>query len=239
MTTSSVALDHDAQVGEPTLALVGEPVIAPLSFTELNRRLSAVPDYDAPLVKKSRVSRVATLAVLISWLGVLLVPRLSLSATAEIVVLLCLVVVELLGLGIGLWFSRSEYVSLFKPLEDFAKQLDHDLPFHVEIRDWLAAQPITVLEKFASVARYRRDRFAGKLPILAGNISTLGAVPVIAVVYYQVKHILDDQALSWLDGVFGFAMILFYWLSMTMTFSKARLEAIDAHLQAALEKVRA
>jgi hypothetical protein len=238
-TTSSVALAHDAHQGEPTLALVGEPVVAPLSFKELNRRLSAIPDYQAPLVKKSRVSRYSTLVMLASWLGVLVVTHVGLSATVEIVALLSLLIIELLALGLSIWYSRGEFVSMFRPFEDLAELLDHDLPYHVEIRDWLAAQPIAVLEKYAAAAKYRRERFAQKLPILAGNISTLGIIPVVAVLYFQGKQILDDHPISWINGVFGFALLLFYWLSMTMTFSKARLEAMDAHLQAALEKVRA
>lgn len=238
-TTSSVALDHDAHLGEPTLALVGEPVVAPLSFKELNRRLSAIPDYQAPIVQKHRFARVGMLAVAFAWLATLAVTHVGLSATAEAVALLTLLVIEIAGVALSLWYSRGEFVSLFNPLEDLAKGLDHDLPFHIEIRDWLAAQPITMLEKFAAMAKYRRERFTQKLPLLAGNMASLGVLPVVAAVFYQGHQIIEDTPVNWIEGVLGFLLILFYALSMTMNFSKLRLEAMDAHLQAALEKVRA
>jgi hypothetical protein len=238
-TTSSVALDHDAHLGEPTLALVGEPVVAPLSFKELNRRLSAIPDRQQPIIQTHGVARMAMFVAAVSWLAALVIPHVGLPATVEAVALLSLLVVEMACVVLAVWYSRSEYVSLFNPLEDLAETLDHHLPFHIEIRDWLAAQPITTLEKFAAMAKYRRERFAQKLPILAGNVATLGVVPVIAAVFYQGHQIVEDLPMTWMEGVLGFLLILFYTLSMTMTFSKLRLDAMDAHLQAALEKVRA
>ncbi|QDE40901.1 hypothetical protein FIV34_17630 [Luteibacter pinisoli] len=210
----------------------------PLSFTELNRRLSAIPDYDSAPPKRRRLPAIGFLVSLLAYAGTLVVAKLPINGKVQVALMLLLLAVEIGGVAINFWFSRREFVSLLRPFEDFAGQLDHDFPYHFQIRTWLIGQPRDVLSKHASMSKYRRERYTQKLPLLAGSISTLGIVPVLVAVYFQGRQILEGHAITWIDGLFGFLLLLFYFLTWTSTLTKSRLEAMDMHLQDAWTDVQ-
>jgi hypothetical protein len=87
------------------------------------------------------------------------------------------------------------------------------------------------------MATFRRKRYTQKLPMLAGAIPTLGVIPVILAVYFQGRQLIEGRHLSWADWLFGFALRLFYVLTWTSSITKSRLEAMDMHLQGALDEV--
>jgi hypothetical protein len=73
--------------------------------------------------------------------------------------------------------------------------------------------------------------------MLAGAIPTLGVIPVMVAVYFQGRQLIEGRHLSWADWLFGFALLLFYVLTWTSSVAKSRLEAMDMHLQGALNEV--
>jgi len=208
-----------------------------LTFESLNRRLSSMPDYDTPSLQSRRWSRIGVLTMLLAYLAALIVPRLPINSVTQAALLLTVLVIEVAGLGINIWFTRGEFTSLIRPLEDFSKQLDHDFPHHFEVRNWLISQPEERLEKYASMAAFRRERYTQKLPMLAGAIPTLGVIPVVVAVYFQGRQLIEGRHLSLIDWFFGFALLLFYVLTWTSSLTKSRLEAMDMHLQGALAEV--
>ncbi|WP_440327665.1 hypothetical protein [Luteibacter sp.] len=215
------------------------PNAASLSFAELNRRLSAIPDYDAPAPNARKWPRVCQFVSLVAYVATLGVARLPLDEKAHVVLMLLLLTIEITGVAASFWFSRGEFISLIRPFEDYARQLDHDYPYHFEIRDWLAGQPRDTLEKHAAMPKYRRERFTQRLPLLAGGISTLGIIPVLVAVYFQGRQILEGHSITWIDWFFGFALLLFYWLTWTSSLTKSRMDAMDMYLQDALAEAKA
>lgn len=208
-----------------------------LTFASLNRRLSSMPDYDTPSPKSRRWSRIGLLTVALAYLAALVVPRLAIGGVIQAALLLAVLFIEVVGLAMSMWFTRGEFRSVIRPLEDFSKQLDHDFSHHFELRNWLIAQPEDRLEKYASMAAFRRERYTQKLPMLAGAIPTLGVIPVMVAVYFQGRQLIEGHHLSWADWLFGFALLLFYVLTWTSSITKSRLEAMDMHLQGALDEV--
>ena len=194
-------------------------------------------DYDTPSPKSRRWSRIGMLTVALAYLVALVVPRLAIGGVIQAALLLTVLFIEVVGLAMSMWFSRGEFRSVIRPLEDFSKQLDHDFTHHFELRDWLIAQPEDRLEKYASMAAFRRERYTQKLPMLAGAIPTLGVIPVMVAVYFQGRQLIEGRHLSWADWLFGFALLLFYVLTWTSSVAKSRLEAMDMHLQGALNEV--
>jgi hypothetical protein len=87
------------------------------------------------------------------------------------------------------------------------------------------------------MAAFRRERYAQKLPMLAGAIPTLGIIPVMLAVYFQGRQLIEGRHLSWADWLFGFALLLFYVLTWTSSITKSRLETMDMHLQGALDEL--
>lgn len=234
--TASPTGEHDATRSDKVSA-DSVPAEDALTFESLNRRLSSMPDYDTPSPHSRRWSRMGVLTMLLAYLAALIVPRLPINSVTQAALLLAVLVIEVAGLGVNLWFTRGEFTSLIRPLEDFSKQLDHDFPHHFEIRNWLITQPEDRLEKYASMAAFRRERYTQKLPMVAGAIPTLGVIPVVLAVYFQGRQLIEGRHLSLIDWFFGFALLLFYVLTWTSFITKSRLEALDMHLQGALAEV--
>lgn len=214
------------------------PSDAPLTFTELNRRLSAMLDYDEAPAKSRKLSHIGMLATLLAYLVAVLIQHLPLNESLKLALLVVVLVVEYIGLAVHMLNRRVDFKDLFRPFEELAKQLDHDFPHHFEIRDWLVSQPLYYLEKYASMASFRRERYTQKLPMLAGSVSSLGVIPVLAAVYFQGRQIMEGHHLSWIDWIFGFALALFYFLTWTASLTKSRLEAIDMYLQVAMTDLK-
>lgn len=206
---------------------------APLTFMELNRRLSAMPDYDEAPARSRKLSHIGMLATLLAYLAAVLIQHLPLNESLKLALLVTVLVIECVGLAVHMWNGRGDFMGLVRPFEGLAKQLDHDFPHHFEVREWLVSQPLDRLEKYASMAAFRRERYTQKLPMLAGSVSSLGVIPVLAAVYFQGRQILEGHHLSWIDWIFGFALALFYVLTWTTSLTKSRLEAIDMYLQVA------
>jgi hypothetical protein len=228
--------EHDA-IRSDKVSVDSVPAEDALTFQSLNRRLSSMPDYDTPSPRSRRWSRIGVLTMLLAYLAALIVPRLPINSVTQASFLLVVLVIEVAGLGVNLWFTRGEFTSLIRPLEEFSRQLDHDFPHHFEIRNWLLSQPEERLEKYAAMAAFRRERYTQKLPMLAGAIPTLGVIPVVVAVYFQGRQLIEGRHLSLIDWLFGFALLLFYVLTWTSSITKSRLEAMDMHLQGALAEV--
>jgi hypothetical protein len=222
----------------PTPDSKSEEHAAPLTFAELNHRLASMPDYGAPSPASRKWSRIGVLTLLLAYLSTLVIQHLKLDGMTTLKLLIATLVIEVAGLALNMWHTRGEYRSLLRPLEDFADQLDYDFDHHYEIRDWLVSQPIERLENYAGMAAYRRERFTQRLPLLAGSVTTLGILPALVAVYFQVQQIVSGRALSWIDWAFGLVLLFFYFLTWTSSLTKSRLEAMDMYLQSALTKAR-
>ncbi|MDQ0011548.1 hypothetical protein J2T07_003762 [Luteibacter jiangsuensis] len=209
-----------------------------LSFFELTRRLNAMPEFEAATPASQRRAKLGFAVSIVAFCVAFLITRIGIPASVQIVVLYALLASEIAGICINIWNSRSEFYDLREPLNNFARQLDHDLPHHYELVDWLARQPTRLLERHASMAQFRRERFNQKLPLVAGNIPTLGILPVVVAIYLQAREYAASRHLSWIDFLAGLAIALIYVLTWMVALMKSRLEAMDMYLRIALDQKR-
>lgn len=210
-----------------------------LSFFELNRRLDAMPQFDAAAPGSTKRALSGFAICLLAYFSSFLIPHLSMPARAQVVALCAAVAVEVVGLCMTAWYSRTEFRGVDKPLVSFARQLDHDLPHHLDLVAWLQSQPLPLLERHVAMARFRRERFSQKLPLIAGSIPTLGLVPVAVALYFQIREFAAGRHPGALDFAAGFIIVLLYFISWISALMKSRLEAMDMYLQLALDAKRA
>ena len=206
-----------------------------LSFFELNRRLNEMPEFDASTPGSTKRTLYGFAISLFAYCCSFLIQHLPLSAEAEVTALCAVVAVEIIGVSMVAWYSRSEFRGVSSPVVNFAKQLDHDLPHHFELIAWLQSQPQHTLERHASMARFRKERFTQKLPLIAGSIPTLGLVPVAVALYFQIRELAAGRHPGIVDFVAGFIIVLLYFISWVSALMKSRLEGMEMYLQTALE----
>lgn len=209
-----------------------------LSFFELSRRLNAMPEFEAVTPASQRRAKLGFALSIIAFCVAFLIARINIPAPVQIVVLYALLAAEIGGICINIWNSRTEFYDLREPLNNFARRLDHDLPHHHELVDWLARQPHRLLERHASMAQFRRERFNQKLPLVAGNMPTLGLLPVVVAIYFQARELAASRHLSWIDFFAGLVIASIYALMWIASLMKSRLEAMDMYLRVALERKR-
>lgn len=209
-----------------------------LSFFELNRRLDAMPEFEASAPGADRKALYGFALALVAYCASFLVTRLQLGDRAQLVSLSLVVAIEVVGLCMTIWYSRREFLSFRRPLLNFSRQLDHDFPYHFELLDWLKGQPFDLLERHASMAKFRRERFTQKLPLIAGSIPTLGLVPVVIAVYFQIREYAAGRHLSWVDFVAGFFVAILYLIVWGAALMRSRVEAMDMYLHMALDMKR-
>jgi len=209
-----------------------------LSFFELNRRLNEMPEFEAPTPGADRKALYGFSLSLAAYCASFPITHFLLDKQIQLVALTLVVAVEVVGLFITAWYSRGEFLSLREPVQSFSRQLDHDFPHHFHLLDWLKSQPIDLLERHASMARFRRERFTQKLPLIAGSIPTLGVAPVVIAIYFQIREYAAGRHLGWVDFVAGFLVAVLYVVTWGAALMKSRMEAMDMYLQIALDMKR-
>lgn len=161
---------------------MNERVESGLSFTELERRIRALPDgpvsvYNTPtwiFVLNLAGTLGAVLALLPSLLVRLMTPGMwmvDLARTGLVLTVLCWTpgIVRgciVVGRGVVRW------------QDEFNRQLDYDLVVFESLMRWLAAHPQAVLQRHLAFARDAQTRLAGKVSLFAGGIERLGLLPV-------------------------------------------------------------
>ncbi len=210
-----------------------------LSFFELNRRLDKMPEFESSSSGADRKALFGFALLLAAYGASFPITHFVLDKRIQLVALVLVMAVEIGGLCITIWNSRREVLGLRKPVHNFSRQLDHDFPHHFGVLDWLKSQPIELLERHASMSSFRRERLTQKLPLIAGSIPSLGLVPVVVAIYFQVREYAAGRHLGWVDFVAGFLIAVLYIVTWGAALMKSRMEAMDMYLQTALEMKRA
>ncbi|QWT20168.1 hypothetical protein KPL74_20785 [Bacillus sp. NP157] len=215
----------------------GSDPVTPLTFAELNRWIVAIPDYDHGRPAQPR-AKIGAIVGFSAFVLTLVVQHLPLQPMPRVWIIGALLVIELAGVGTQAWYSRGEVTSIRRTVSEFMSQLDFEFPHHFKIREWLVSQPMELLERHAVMAKFRAARMAQKYPMVAGNIPSLGLIPVVAAVYYQGREIMSGRNISLIDGIFIFAIGLAYYLMWTATSMKLRLDGVNMYLQDALKEAK-
>ena len=205
-----------------------------LTFVELNRRLSEMPDYDSGRSSSPRKAKFGLALAVLAFSLSLLVGALPNPGVIHVGIMLLLLVLEILGIALNFWHTRQEFYSMRAPIRDFARQLDHDIEHYFELIDWLAGMPLATLERYAAMTAFRRERFNQRLPLLFGNTLTLGVIPVFVAIYLQAQQYVQGKPLGLVDALAGLVLSLLYALSWMSAMMKSRLEAMDMYLREAI-----
>ena len=209
-----------------------------LSFTELDRRMRAVPEGPSgilntpPLYQIANiVGGIAALLTLIPFgLVHLMTPGEWMITWAQIsfsVFLLALLpdMVRSYGvLGWTLWTWRADQVS----------QLDHDVPQFHAILTWLSERPTPALQEHQRMARVVLSQMSAKIGLFTGGLERLAVLPVLVSAYLFFRN--GDQLLDmpYWQLIIGFGLILFYFVMMAGNLKRIRLQLYESLLSEAL-----
>jgi hypothetical protein len=209
-----------------------------LSFTELDRRLRAVPDGPSGILNTPPLFRIANLVGSVGFLLALvplvmvrvipaapwMVTLLQIGFAVMLVAWLPVVVRQVGVLITSTWHWRQEQV----------EQLDHDRPEFASILVWLGQQPEQALRECQRMVALTQRQLVAKLGLLAGGLDRLGILPVLAAAYLFLRNVGDilDMPLWELVGA-GF-LILLWVLVTTATLMRIRLHLYAFLLEEAL-----
>ncbi|MBD9478865.1 hypothetical protein [Pseudoxanthomonas sp. PXM02] len=209
-----------------------------LSFTELDRRLRAVPDGPSgilntpPIYRRANiVGGIAAVATLIPFVLVhVMTPGQWMITWAQIsfsVFLLALLpdMVRSYGvLGWTLWTWRADQVS----------QLDHDLPQFHTILTWLSERPTSDLQEHQRLARLMLPQISAKIGLFTGGLERLGVLPVLVSAYLFFRNWDELMEMPYWQLIIGFGLILFYFVMMVGNLKRIRLHLYESLLSEAL-----
>lgn len=207
-----------------------------LTFTEFNARIDALPVHPSlsTTIRKNtyRGFAIAATGSLLSLLCTKLLPNNQLYTAVLSILFL---VVELVGIVVvAISELPHRWPSIANERRQFAEALDHDLPHHLGLLEWLQSFPRERLQQLSEYASCRHERMQQKLPLFIGNIEKLGLLPVIAALYLQFKDLRWPPHPSWLDIALIFILIVGYATSLLQFTVRLRLQLYDVLLKNAL-----
>jgi hypothetical protein len=166
-----------------------------LSYTELERRIKALPEGPANVFTTPRPFAIAgvignigiILGLLPSLLATFMTPQMWMVWVAQFGLATAI-------LGCAPEFFRSLWVvarGTYRWRLDQVTQLDHDLVQFRTLIAWLRRFPTAVLLEHLRFAHRVRTRLSMKIGLLSGGLDKLGVVPVLIALGIQVKALAD------------------------------------------------
>jgi hypothetical protein len=210
-----------------------------LSYTELERRIKALPEGPANVFTTPRPFAIAGV---IGNIGIILGLLPSLLATF-MTPQMWMVWVAQFGLGTAILgcapeFFRSLWVvarGTYRWRLDQVTQLDHDLVQFRTLIAWLRRFPTAVLLEHLRFAHRVRTRLSMKIGLLSGGLDKLGVVPVLIALGIQVKALADwGQTPTW-QILIGLFLSISYLVALMGAFMRLRLQLYESVLEEALE----
>lgn len=210
-----------------------------LSYTELERRIKALPEGPANVFTTPRPFAIAgvignagiILGLLPSLLVTFMTPQMWMVWVAQF------------GLGIAILgcapeFFRSLWVvarGTYRWRLDQVVQLDHDLVQFRTLIAWLRRFPTAVLLEHLRFAQRVRTRLSMKIGLLSGGLDKLGVIPVLIALGIQVKALTDwGQTPTW-QILIGLFLSISYLVALMGAFMRLRLQLYESVLEEALE----
>ena len=209
-----------------------------LSFTELERRLRAVPDGPAGILNTPPLYRIANMVggaglvvALIPLVLVRLIPAAPWMITMVQIGFSVMVVAWLPVYVRQLW---TLVASMWKWRQEQAEQLDHDRPEFEAIMTWLCQQPTDALTECQRMVGLAHRQLVAKLGLLAGGLDRLGVLPALVAAYLFLRNVGDIlDMLTW--ELLIAALLILLWLTIVAaSLMRIRLQLYEALLSEAL-----
>lgn len=209
-----------------------------LSFTELERRLRAVPDGPAGILNTPPLYRIANMVggaglivALIPLVLVRLIPAapwmitmVQIGFSVMVVAWLPVYVRQLWTLVASMWRWRQEQ----------AEQLDHDRPEFEAIMTWLCQQPTDALAECQRMVALAHRQLVAKLGLLAGGLDRLGVLPALVAAYLFLRNVGDILDMPTWELLIAAFLILLWLIIVAATLMRIRLQFYEALLSEAL-----
>ncbi len=211
---------------------------APLSFTELNKRIDALPTYSGysdPLT--TRRSRWGFGLGVLGGGGALLCAKLLPNDHAYTAILVLIFgIVEIVGVVLILMGNLLHTLPTpTREFRDIAADLDESMPHYQSLLAWLRSYPREQLESLNEYAQHRNTRMQEKMPLLTGGAEKLGILPLIGALYLQFKDLHWPPHPSWLEILLAAFLVMFYLAGMLRAIVRIRLQLYATLLAKALE----
>lgn len=207
----------------------------PLTFCALEQRIEKVPEHPSYSMTPSRRARWGNGIGMSAGLSALILYKVLPAGLTSLIVAIVLLVVEIVAFVVA-WTAEVSTFNLSPSTQrrESAETLDHDMPHHLDLIDWIRCFPRDHLEVMSTFAAHRLERFRSKLPLLTGGIETLGFLPLATALFLQFKDLRWPVHLNWAEIILIGALMLIYWLSMLQLGLRFRLELYDTLLKRAL-----
>lgn len=205
-----------------------------LTFGALEKRIEEIPEHASYRTAPKR-ARWGNGIGMVASLSALILIKVFPSTPTVLITTVVLLVVEIAAFAVA-WTAEVSSLNLRPSSErrEYAETLDHDMPLHLELIEWIRGFPRERLEAMSAFASHRLDRFRSKLPLLTGSLEKLGFLPLATALFLQFKDMRWPPHLSWLEIYLIGALMLVYWMSMLQVSLRFRLELYDTLLKRAL-----
>jgi hypothetical protein len=211
-----------------------------LSYTELERRIRALPDGPAKILNMPGwlliPNVVGTLGMVLGLLPSLLIlflePRMWMAYMARAGVWMAF-----LGYAPGL--MRSMYVvavSMWHWRINQVAQLDHDLMQMRSLHTWLRRHPTEIVAEHLRFVQMVQMRLTAKLGFLAGGLDKLGVLPLLVALAIQLNVYADWSKVPQWQVILGLFAAITYLAAFIGSLMRLRLQLYEAVLAEALHK---
>lgn len=210
-----------------------------LSYTELERRIRALPDGPAKVLDTPGwlmlPNIIGTVGMVLGLLPSLLILFIEPKTW---MVLVARTGVWMAYLGYAPGFIRSVYVvalSMWRWRTDQVMQLDHDLEQLRSLHTWLRRHPSNVVAEHLRFVQMAQTRMTAKLGWLAGGLDKLGILPLLVALAIQLKVYADWENVPNWQLFLGLFAAVTYLIAFVGSMMRLRLQLYEAVLQEALQ----
>lgn len=214
-----------------------------LSFALLDEKVS---EYIKDTDTEDRPGKLERWSFVAGWTagGVGLVVSKVLSGKLALALLVGALVVELVGLGIGVACGiRRESRSFRRPHAEFSRELDHAYGFYSQLVTFLREVPTAELQRRLRYLKARKATLVYRTGLFTGSFEHLGGLPILVALYVQFKDWeFGNWASLWANvhlvgGLLIWALLLAYLVSWWLIRLKSRLDLYEALLEDALAEL--
>lgn len=209
-----------------------------LSYTELERRIRALPDGPAGMLNTPSwlliPNVIGTLGMVLGLLPSLLI-LFVVPKTWMVYVAKTGVVLAYAGYAPGiLWALYAVAVSMLSWRTDQVAQLDHDLQKIRSLHKWLRSHSLSVISEHLRYVQMAQARMTAKLGFLAGSLDKLGVLPLIVALAIQFKVYADWESVPQWQVFLGLVAGITYLIAFVGSLMRLRLQLYEAVLAEAL-----
>jgi hypothetical protein len=208
-----------------------------LTFAEIHRRFSVIPDGPAAILNTpgwlnvfiaigtAGIALGLAPSVMILWMQ----PQAWMAQVARAGLVIAI-------LGYALPFARSILVFVITVghwKRDQAEQLDHDLGHIRALIGWIASHPPQRITELLDYTRQRRVAITERLALL-GGVEKLGLLPILVGFALHVRAVVETARIHPWEGLLGVLLVLIYAITFIATLMRERLGMYERILERAV-----